>query len=127
MSLLGMLYLAAAVLCALLGVAHSYLGERLILMRLFQRTELPKLWGETEMFKRQLRFAWHVTSIAWVGCGAVFLHMAQGPVASPAIAAILAAVFLLTGAIILFASRGRHFAWPLFVVIGLIALYGALA
>lgn len=127
MSVLGTLYLVAAFLCAVLGVAHSYLGERLILGRLFARGELPKLWGETEMFKRQLRFAWHVTSIAWVGCGAVFLHMAVGPAASTAIAAILAAVFLATGAIILFASRGRHFAWPLFVVIGVIALYGALA
>ena len=37
----------AAILIVLLGVAHSVLGERYILTRLF-RGELPKLFGSSE-------------------------------------------------------------------------------
>jgi hypothetical protein len=124
MSTLGLLYLLAALLCAALGVAHSYLGERFILLRLFRRPDLPKLFGGTEFTTRTLRFAWHLTSLAWWGSGALFFLMAQGPISSSAVAATLAVVFLLSGGITLVASRGRHLAWPVFLVIGLIALYG---
>lgn len=49
MSALGLLYLVAAVLAAGLGLAHSILGEKYILIRLFRRTDLPKLFGGTEL------------------------------------------------------------------------------
>ena len=48
MSTLGLLYLFAAFLAICLGIAHSYLGERYILSRLFRRADLPKLFGGTE-------------------------------------------------------------------------------
>ena len=48
--------LAAAVLAVLLSLAHSYLGERYILMRLFRRDDLPKLLGGTDFTTRTLRF-----------------------------------------------------------------------
>ncbi len=38
----------AALLLFLVGVAHSYLGERYILIRLFRREDLPKLFGGTQ-------------------------------------------------------------------------------
>ena len=59
--------LIAAGLAALLGVAHSYLGERHILMRLFRRGDLPKLFGGVEFTQQTLRFAG--TSQAWRGWG----------------------------------------------------------
>jgi len=47
-----MLVPTALYLCAILtvaiGVAHSYLGERYILIRLFRRPDLPQLFGGTE-------------------------------------------------------------------------------
>ena len=52
----------AALLLALLGIAHSVLGERYILTRLFRR-ELPKLFGGPEFTKNTLRFAWHLTTV----------------------------------------------------------------
>ena len=127
MSPLGLLYLLAALLCVALGLAHSYLGERFILIRLFRRPDLPKLFGGTEFTTRTLRFAWHLTSLAWWGAGALFFLMAQGPISSTTVAATLSVVFLLSAAITLVASRGRHLAWPVFLVIGLIALYGSKA
>ena len=42
----SMLFVAALLTFAV-GLAHSVLGERFVLMRLFRRTELPKLFGET--------------------------------------------------------------------------------
>jgi len=57
--------LAAALLIFLTGCAHSYLGERYILIRLFKRDNLPKLLGGTELTAGTLRCAWHVTTVAW--------------------------------------------------------------
>jgi len=59
--------LMAAVLTILVAAAHSYLGERYILIRLLRRNDLPKLFGGVEFTKKTLRFAWHITSIAWLG------------------------------------------------------------
>ena len=127
MSPLGLLNLLAAGLCIAVGLAHSYLGERYILMRLFRRTDLPRLFGGTEFTLRTLRFAWHLTTVAWWGAGALFFQMSQGPISSASVAAILAFIFLVSAVVTLAASRGRHLAWPVFLVVGLIALYGSKA
>lgn len=127
MSPLGMLYLLAAALTVAVGVAHSFLGEKYILMRLFRRPDLPKLFGGTEFTVRTLRFAWHLTSVAWWGAAALLFLLAQGAPSPASVSGVLAAVFLVSAAVTVIASRGRHLAWPVFLVIGCIALYGAQA
>ena len=124
---MGFLYLLAAVLALALGIAHSFLGEKYILIRLFRRNDLPKLFGGTEFTVRTLRFAWHLTSIAWCAAAALLILLARGPVSSATVSGVLAAMFLASGGVTLIASRGRHLAWPVFLIIGFIALYGALA
>ena len=124
---MGFLYLLAAVLALALGIAHSFLGEKYILIRLFRRDDLPKLFGGTEFTVRTLRFAWHLTSIAWCAAAALLILLARGPVSSATVSGVLAAMFLASGGVTLIASRGRHLAWPVFLIIGFIALYGALA
>lgn len=121
------LYFVATALCFGVGLAHSVLGERYILTRLFRRPDLPKLFGGTEFTVRTLRFAWHLTTVAWWGAAAIFFEMAQGPLSSPTVSSILAGVFLTSAAVTLVASRGRHLAWPVFLAIGVIAIYGAQA
>jgi hypothetical protein len=121
------LYFVAASLCLVLGLAHSYLGERYILIRLFRRPDLPKLLGGTEFTTRTLRFAWHLTSVAWWGAGGLFYFMARDRLSSASVAGVLAGVFLVSAAVTLVASRGRHLAWPVFLAIGVIALYGSQA
>ncbi len=59
----SLLYLAAFLLMVV-SFAHSYLGERFILSRLFKRDNLPKILGSDDFTKRTLRFAWHLTSVA---------------------------------------------------------------
>ena len=43
--------LVASVVAVLLGVAHSYLGERYVLVRLLRRDDLPRLFGGVEFTK----------------------------------------------------------------------------
>jgi hypothetical protein len=120
------LYLAGF-LAIIVGVAHSVLGERYILTRLFRRGDLPKLFGGTEFTERTLRFAWHVTSIAWWGFAAVLFQLAVGPVSNRNIATVVGVTFCTTAFVVLVASRGRHLAWPVFLFIGCAAFYAAVA
>ncbi|SFD42135.1 hypothetical protein [Pseudoalteromonas denitrificans] len=57
----------AAILLFIMALVHSYLGERYILIRLFRRDNLPHLAGSDFFTKGTLRFAWHITSFAWIG------------------------------------------------------------
>ena len=73
-------WVIAAVLAFAIGLAHSYLGERYLLTRLLRRPDaLPPLFGRVESTARTLRFAWHLTTIAWFGLGAVLLVIASPP------------------------------------------------
>jgi hypothetical protein len=113
--------ITAAILAFGLAAAHSYLGERFILTRLFRRTELPHLFG-SDLFTRQtLRFAWHLTGIAWVGLGMVLLSFTvSDPQQSRSVALqVVSGTFLLHALITLIATRGRHLAWIIFLAIAL--------
>ena len=57
----------ASALCFLIGIIHSYMGERFILIRLFRGDNVPHLFGSDLFTKRTLRFAWHITTFAWWG------------------------------------------------------------
>lgn len=116
------LYLAA-LLTLFIGVVHSVLGERYILIRLFRRDNLPKLFGGTEFTTKTLRFAWHMTSVAWCGLGAVLVLLAHPPFTAQAIGLTVAATFLVTGLVALVASRGRHLSWIVFFAIALLAFW----
>lgn len=115
----------AAFLAFAIGVAHSVLGERYILTRLFRRDNLPQIMGSVEFTIRTLRFAWHLTTIAWWGFAAIILSLAERAISIQSLSAILAVTFLTSGAVALIASRGRHLSWPVFLFIGVTCLYVA--
>lgn len=125
MSIEGILYLVAAFLAFSVGVAHSVLGERYILIRLFRRSDLPQLFGGTEFTTRTLRFAWYLTTIAWWSAAALFFALAQAPLTSNQVSVILGVMFALTALVTFLVSRGRHLAWPVFLAIAAIAFYGS--
>jgi hypothetical protein len=116
--------LAAAGLAALVAIAHSVLGERYILIRLFRRDTLPKLFGGTEFTRRTLRFAWHITSVAWLGLAALLVAVASARADAATITRIVAVTFAVTGVIALTASRGRHLSWIVFLAIAALAWFG---
>lgn len=113
----------AAFLTIAIGVAHSWLGERYILMRLFRRGNLPKLFGGETFTRNTLRFAWHLTSVAWWCLAVILVLMASRPPALPALGIVIGVNFLAHSAITLAASRGKHFAWPVFLAIGVLTIY----
>ena len=119
------LLLVAAALAVLLAVAHSYLGERYIIIRLLRRTDLPKLLGGTEFTKGTLRFAWHLTSVAWLGFAGLLTVRGLGVVASRAVEAqIIASAFGLSGVLALVGSKGRHVSWLVFFAIAALVWLG---
>ena len=110
-----MLY-AAAGLVALLGLAHSVLGERYILIRLFRR-DLPKLFGGPEFTRRTLRFAWHLTT-ALLWCLATLLVQLAGPHSPQALATTMGWALVLSGLLPLLLTRGWHLSWVVLFTAG---------
>ena len=114
----------AAVLMTLTAVAHSYLGERHILVRLLRRENLPHLFGSDVFTKRTLRFAWHITSVAWLGLAGVLAILAQpSEPARVTLLRIVAATFLCSAAVAAAGSRGKHLSWIVFAAVGLLAWF----
>jgi hypothetical protein len=119
---MGVALYVAAVLAFGIAVAHSVLGERYILIRLFRRDDLPKLFGGTQFTARTLRLAWHITSIAWCGFAALLVLLARGQATVPGVTTVIGITFGLTAAVALFVSRGRHLSWIVFGLISALAV-----
>lgn len=108
----------AASLAVLLAAAHSYLGERYILVRLFRRDNLPKLFGDTTFTRHTLRFAWHITSVAWLGFAALLGTLPPLGAGTPqAQLRVISVTFGVSGLVTLLGSRARHLAWIVFLAI----------
>jgi len=113
---------AAAVLAVLVALAHSYLGERYILMRLFRRDDLPRLFGSSVFTQRTMRFAWHLTSVAWLGFAALLVALASpGGAPTGVQTRIIAITFALSGLVAFVGARGRHLSWVFFFAIAALA------
>lgn len=107
----GAAWVSAGVL-GLIGFAHSFLGERLVVGPLLASEGWSLRLGRRPS-EILLRGAWHLTTLAWLGLAAVMCG------ASPALA--MAGVCLVSGAAGLVWLRG-HLAWPLFLLAGAAAL-----
>jgi hypothetical protein len=119
----------AAALAATIAIAHSWLGERYIIIRLLRRSDLPKLLGGDAFTKQTIRFAWHLTTVAWWGFAAV-LYLLSG---SPADVADARGVLLVIGltfvasALLSFVFTGaRHLSWIVFLSIAALCAAAAL-
>ncbi len=118
----GLLYFAAF-LAAALGLAHSMLGERYILRRLFRRGDLPRLFGGTEFTTRTLRFAWHITTLAWFGFAGLLVLAGRHGLNASSMLQVIGVTFLASGVLPLVLTRGKHLSWVVLFVIGGIALW----
>lgn len=117
----------AAVLAFLLGLAHSLLGERYILVRLFRRDNLPKLFGDTQFTTQTLRFAWHITTILWWGFAVMLWQVSAGQISTAVTLNIIGYTSIAGGLLPLVITRGRHLSWLVLFIIGGIALAKAAA
>ena len=112
-------FVVAAVLIVAIAMAHSWLGERYILIRLFRRQDIPHLLGSDDFTKRTLRFAWHLTTITWFGAAALLVILASVPLDAPTrmLSRTIAIIFLASALVALIGSRGRHLSWVGFLTI----------
>jgi hypothetical protein len=115
--------IVAAVLTVLTGVAHSYLGERYILIRLFRRSDLPNLFGSDVFTRRTLRLAWHLTTIAWWGNAVLLWALAQGSARLGL--RVLSGTLFVSAVVTAIGSRGRHLAWPVILLIAVLVWVGS--
>ena len=115
----------AAILVGVIGAMHSFLGERYVFRRLFALPDLPLLRKDRRYTERILRFAWHLTSVAWWGFGALLVVHALVPDPAPVLIGVIAVTLLASGAVILATAGTRHPAWLLFLLAGGAALYAA--
>jgi hypothetical protein len=75
----------------------------------------------SKFVSRTLRFAWHITSIAWCGFGAILVLMARGEASGRRVGMVVGVTFALT-AVVVISSRGRHLAWIVFGLIAVLAV-----
>jgi hypothetical protein len=113
--------IVAALLCFGVGLVHSVLGERYILIRLFRGSRIPVLFGSDLFTRRTLRFAWHLTTIAWWGFGYLLQSLSRESAEyPPTVLQVVGVVFFVSGAVALVASRGRHLSWMVFWTIAVL-------
>jgi len=105
---------------------HSYIGETRLLQQLLAKSDLPVLQGSVDYTKAIIRWAWHLTSVAWLGLAAIFIGLIQVSSQERQIFGIvLAGVLGLSGIIAFMASRGRHLAWVFFLIAAICAWMSA--
>jgi hypothetical protein len=109
----GLLLFAAFLLVAM-SFIHSYLGEKYMFSRLFAVSNLPLFRQDRRFTERVLRFAWHITSIAWLGFAALLFLMSFGN--TTWFGLVIAATLAVHGIVIVATCGVRHPAWSLFLL-----------
>ena len=119
--------LVGSFLLIFIGFVHSYLGEKYLLIRLFKRDNLPKLLGSDWFTKRILRFAWHLTTIAWWGFAAI-LYFLSNPSQNllTEILLTISTVFAVSGIVSFVFSSGKHLSWLFFFGIACTSAFGVI-
>ncbi len=111
--------LTGAVLLLGAALAHSLVGEKVVLRRLYrrggERAEVGRRTADDPSTRRAVRLAWHSLSLCLVGFAALLLtsgidHRAVGA-GWDALAPIIAATFAALTVLSLVVARGRHVGW----------------
>lgn len=114
--------LTAAIILILIGLAHSFLGERYILMRLFKRDNIPHLFGSDHFTKGTLRFCWHIMSVAAFGFSAILFNTSSNEMFTLYVIGI---VFFICAILSIFYTKAKHLSWIAFLVVSAICFIEA--
>lgn len=121
-------FVTSGLLLFAIALVHSILGEKFLIQPL-QHMKLDNLKIGQSFAKRTLRFAWHLTTIAWWGIGALLIYWAsvESTHAISVSVGILVAAFVVSSVISLVVSRGKHWiSWVGFAVIAMFTIVGAM-
>ncbi len=117
------LLIAASFLAIAIGIAHSWLGERYIIIRLLHKDDLPKLFGDDAFTRQTLRFAWHLTTAGWWGLAVILLFMGgffTGVELAQGILVTIGFTFLASALLSIIFTRGKHLSWIVFLAIAIL-------
>ncbi len=111
--------LAGAVLLLGAALAHSLVGEKIVLRRLYrrggERAEVGRRSSDDAGTRGAVRLAWHSLSVALLGYAMLLFTSAVDPVQVregwSALAPVIAATFTGLTLLSLLISRGRHVGW----------------
>ena len=117
---------AGAFLAMLTGIAHSFLGERLIFRQLRNASLVPSLPAPPlhGAFVRIIWASWHFGSVLAFVLAGLLLHLSLQPAASVPAAIVLGAAgagFIAGSLLVLIATRGRHPAWLALAAVGVLS------
>lgn len=118
---------AASLLAIATGVAHSWLGERLIFRRLRAQAWVPNRPAPPLQGRhvRILWATWHLASVlAWAFAGLLWqlaLHPGAG-VSARTVLVAAAAGFIGSALLVLVGTRGRHPGWIALGAVGVLSL-----
>lgn len=119
-SLTTILLVAAALLTLITAFTHSYFGEQRLIGPLVASSD--GVMSRT-LAKQVVRFAWHLTSVLWIGQALLLLRAAFVPgYLDPMLIGGIGIVHLAVGVFDAVATRGKHIGWPMLTAIGVFAL-----
>jgi hypothetical protein len=116
------LYLSAAV-AVIAAIAHSYIGEVILFRPLFAETAHVGVMKSLTL-RRVSRAVWHLPSVSWLLMSAMTLVLSQQRPLPPTPLYFAAAVYFLSGAGNLIATRGRHFGWVVLWIAAILLCVG---
>lgn len=122
---MNMYFAFASALTVLIGLVHSILGEKFIINPLQRLGNLPKIFGSDQLTKHTLRFAWHLTTVAWFGLASLmFLLSLRHELTICSTVIVLSVTFAASFLVSLIGSRAKHFSWLFFLAITVLLLLG---
>jgi hypothetical protein len=121
--------LISGVLTIFMGIAHSIIGEALILRPLQKTDGLPAVRGSVRATKSTLRFTWHVTSVFGFGSSIILLYYCSRQEFSADqifVLRILSLTNFVSFLVAIIGSGGRHLSWLVFIFVSVLTWLGTI-
>lgn len=125
-------FLSAGILCILLGIAHSVIGEYLIFHPRRVGNNLVPTASSKELRERHLRIlwaTWHLATVFGAGFGLLLMQVSAIPNAATTefagfMIAAIQYVMLAGSLLVLVATRGKHPGWFVLLCIAILLWMG---
>ncbi|HEV8588886.1 MAG TPA: hypothetical protein VGQ72_08415 [Pyrinomonadaceae bacterium] len=128
-------FVFAALIAFILGIVHSYLGEKYLIRPILRSEHLMSaLSGSVSLKKVALRVCWHFATVAMWGAATTLVFLSSMPFSPTSL--IVARIVSLTFAaytMLVFLTPGlrlihlrRHLAWAAFLAIAVLSWLGTL-
>jgi len=126
---MNIFFLVAGILCFLLGIVHSYLGERLIFSSKRKSGHLVPTLTNDNFRERHLRImwvTWHLTSIfGWcIGALIVAVSFNQIELDTNLIIKIIISPMFFSSLLVLVGTKGKHPGWVVLLIIAILLILG---